>query len=417
MSNMFGYGGASPYIYVDPDGNSIIAAIIGAVVGAVCGAVSAAANGGDWKAILCGAVVGAVIGAVSGGAASAAAGAAGGGIAGALAGAATGAATSAACNMVVSAAYGASARQVFVSGAISFGCGLVSGAIGAGIGQIGNQVGQAIAGYASSLAVSYAAAGLTGGLNEDTWDDVLLSSSISYWAGYAGSAVGEEIESAGEASIEKYTIAKNDISIGKNEKTNNYNPDTGIGKATCANQSELQKEVHQLTILEAVGKNSRGETIVRIAEQVTLKPGTTMEDVMNKSFELSYDPNIEGADYQREVSVAFYTKLNENGESELHAGMMLGAWGEHSVDNPFFDAIMPGANTEIGRDFGLQSPGVQLVAESHTHPDFQQGIFDGNPSAGDVSLARQMDSWNRSVPDVKSYLISKEGIFSYANKY
>ena len=200
MSNHFAYGGNSPYIYVDPDGNWV-QAVIGAIVGAVVGAVSAAANGGDWKAILIGAAVGAVVGALTGGAGAAASAAAGGGVAGAFAGAAAGAATSAACNMALSAAQGASGKQILITGAISFGSGLVSGAIGAGIGQLGSQAGQAIAGYASSLAVSYGATALSGGLNEDTWDDVLLSSSISYWAGYAGSAVGAEIEGAGGGPI------------------------------------------------------------------------------------------------------------------------------------------------------------------------------------------------------------------------
>jgi len=47
----------------------------------------------------------------------------------------------------------------------------------------------------ASVAVSYGTTAISGGLNEDTWDDVLCSSSISYWTSYAGSAVGSEVES------------------------------------------------------------------------------------------------------------------------------------------------------------------------------------------------------------------------------
>ena len=201
FNNYYQYGGNSPYIYIDPDGN-FVQAIIGAVVGAVVGAVSAILQGGDWKDVLISAAVGAVTGAVTGGVAAGVTGALAGSVSsttasfiGGLAASAVGAGIS----MAQAAASGASMNQILLSGAVSFG----SGALGAGFGASFSglqQAGQAIMGYFSSVGISYAAAAATGSLNEDNWDDILISSSIGYWGSQIGSMVGSEIAAAGASS-------------------------------------------------------------------------------------------------------------------------------------------------------------------------------------------------------------------------
>jgi len=198
LRNHYNYCGNSPYIYVDPDGNDFgISAIIGAIVGAVVGAASAAAAGGDAKAIVISAMAGAVIGAVSGGvgaaveAAAISAGASAG--AAAISGAAAAAGVTATAGMVQTATTGGSASQVLLAGAVSSAAGMISGGIGVATSSLG-RAGSAIVNYVASVGVSYGTTAISGGLNEDTWDDVLLSSSISYWTSYVGSAVGAEVE-------------------------------------------------------------------------------------------------------------------------------------------------------------------------------------------------------------------------------
>jgi RHS repeat-associated protein len=98
FANYYGYGGNSPYIYVDPDGNSLTALIVGAIIGAVVGAVAGGIDvqegkvSWDWAGAGVGAIIGLVGGAVTGGAAAAGA-AIGGGVsaAGAVWGSAIGA--------------------------------------------------------------------------------------------------------------------------------------------------------------------------------------------------------------------------------------------------------------------------------------------------------------------------------------
>ncbi|MCP4603896.1 MAG: hypothetical protein GY847_25810 [Proteobacteria bacterium] len=180
--NYYCYGANSPYIYVDPDGN-FVQMIVGAVVGAVAGFVSGIVQG-DLKAALIGAVVGAALGALTGGISA--------GADSFFAGAMAGAMISGYASFAQSLVSGASLSQSAISGAVSFGSGIIGAGFGQAFKNIGD-VGKAIMGYISSVGVSYAASAVTGSLNEDTWDDVLISSSISYWVSYSGNAIGEEI--------------------------------------------------------------------------------------------------------------------------------------------------------------------------------------------------------------------------------
>jgi RHS repeat-associated protein len=66
MSNHFAYGGNSPYIYVDPDGEWV-QIVIGAIIGAVAGGVKAAIqHPGEAGEIVWGVVKGAIVGACAG---------------------------------------------------------------------------------------------------------------------------------------------------------------------------------------------------------------------------------------------------------------------------------------------------------------------------------------------------------------
>jgi len=193
LGNYYNYGGNSPYIYVDPDGNSVVALIVGAIVGAVAGAISAAASGGGVKEVMLGALVGAVGGLVTGGAgaAASAAGASAAGVAMAGAGA------SAAFSMTTTALQGGTAGQVFLSGAISFGSGMIGAGMGAIAGPASSMAGafgQKALSFVTGLATSYGAAALTGGVNKENWDDILISYSVNFAVSSAGDVVGQEIE-------------------------------------------------------------------------------------------------------------------------------------------------------------------------------------------------------------------------------
>jgi RHS repeat-associated protein len=344
MSNHFAYGGDSPYIYVDPDGN-FIQAIIGAIVGAVVGAVSAAVNGGDWKAILAGAVVGAVVGAVTGGVGEAVAAEAG-----TAAGVIAGAATSAACNMATTAAYGGSGKQILISGAVSFGTGLVSGALGSAIGTMGNEAGQAIAGYASSLAVSYAATGLTGGLNEDTWDDVLLSSSISYWGSYAGNAVGEEIESAGAGEKGNREIC----------------PDVEPGQSRAIDHDDplLHEKI---------------STITYSGEDVGLK-GADVHQLSKSAWRNSFKSTENGDQMIREISIDLFRSKDGGLDAVVSAGPWLSRNAEWtpSNGNPLAEQYIDQGRTHI--------------ASLHTHPGGAP-----LPTPSDATMAYTHDIGRSSV--------------------
>jgi len=55
LGNYYNYGGNSPYIYVDPDGNWIhivVGAVIGAITGGIMGAIKGIKKGkGPWGVI------------------------------------------------------------------------------------------------------------------------------------------------------------------------------------------------------------------------------------------------------------------------------------------------------------------------------------------------------------------------------
>ncbi|MBN2525179.1 MAG: VCBS repeat-containing protein [Deltaproteobacteria bacterium] len=169
LGNHYNYGGNSPYIFIDPDGNSITALIVGAVVGAVVSATTTAIKGGSAKDVLLAALKGGIAGAITGGAGALNAG--------------LGVAASAAFAMGDTAAHGGGIRDVMLSGAIS----AVSGAIGAGMGGLGagvKGVGAAFGckalSYVSGLATAYGAAALTGGVTDENWDDILKDYSVNF---------------------------------------------------------------------------------------------------------------------------------------------------------------------------------------------------------------------------------------------
>jgi hypothetical protein len=102
---------------------------------------------------------------------------------------------------VTSLAQGASVEQAFLGGLVSLGAGLIGGGIGIGTSGL-DKAAQIVVGYASSVGISYATAAATGTLNDETWDDILLSSSIGFAVSSAGSAVGAEIQDNGVAPAE-----------------------------------------------------------------------------------------------------------------------------------------------------------------------------------------------------------------------
>ena len=61
MGNYYNYGGNSPYIYVDPDGNfiNLIVGAVGAAVGAVAGFVAGMVTTGNWRYACAQAAIGA----------------------------------------------------------------------------------------------------------------------------------------------------------------------------------------------------------------------------------------------------------------------------------------------------------------------------------------------------------------------
>ncbi len=188
FSNYFGYGSNSPYIYVDPDGN-YATIIIGMILGAIRGAVSAALNGGNAREIIYSAFVGAVFGGISGAI----------GAAGPAANMPQGAALllaggiQAGFSAVQARATGANIGQAVLTGFVSG----FSVLAGAAMGLSGlNQGAHIMLGYASSIGVSYIAAGVSGSLNRENADDILISSSLYYWGGVAGNAIGDALESS-----------------------------------------------------------------------------------------------------------------------------------------------------------------------------------------------------------------------------
>lgn len=149
FANPYTYGG-DPLNYIDPNGESVTAAIaIGAAVGAAIGASVSAVNCsganeiGCGRAVAQGAAVGAVAGATSGGVGSAVSGAIGG-VGGAIAGGASGGATSETINYVGNAMTGNSSIDgmglwtAFWQGGVS---GVISAGVGYGLFEWGQNFG------------------------------------------------------------------------------------------------------------------------------------------------------------------------------------------------------------------------------------------------------------------------------------
>lgn len=145
FANPYTYGG-DPINYIDPNGESVTAAIIvGAAIGAAIGGTVSAVNCsganevGCGKAIAQGAAVGAVAGAASGGVGSAVSGAIGG-VGGAIAGGASGGATSGTINYLGNSVTGNGSVDgmglwtAFWQGSVS---GAISGGVGAYLGDAG----------------------------------------------------------------------------------------------------------------------------------------------------------------------------------------------------------------------------------------------------------------------------------------
>jgi len=180
LSNYYNYGGNSPYIYVDPDGNSIHI-IVGAVIGAITGGIMGAIKGikerkGVWNVIgqsIYGGMKGAAIGA-----AMAFNPALGAGVAATFSATETLAQT------------GGNVEKAFIAGNISFGTSMIS----YGAGKMG---GGMFTNYLVGLGMSYGAAALTGGVNRENWDDILLS----YSANFAVSAAGNAVRTGGMAIL------------------------------------------------------------------------------------------------------------------------------------------------------------------------------------------------------------------------
>ena len=175
---------------VDPDGNDggASAIIIGAIVGAIVGTVSSGAAS-DWDAqqMVVGGVIGCAAGAATGGAAVAGASAVtsmgGGGIQAALAATVTAATQSASNAMMVAAMNKQSFGQIVLAGGVSYGVGIIGGGIGASFANAGfTSFGEKVLGCMVGTSLSYAAAAVHGNLDEDSWDDILLSSAVGFMA-------------------------------------------------------------------------------------------------------------------------------------------------------------------------------------------------------------------------------------------
>ncbi len=267
LSNHYNYGGNSPYIFVDPDGNFIhiiVGAVVGAVVGTVTGIVKGIRSGKGLWGTVGSAVLGSIIGAASGAAIAATGGAA----AGAVAGGATGAAATftaanglawataatvggtAASVAYAAAAAGAAAawsftqtaittkgdfQQAGISAAISFGSSIVGSAVGSAASGLG-KFGSAAASYASSVGTSYAASALTTGVNGENWDDILLDASISSIAGIAASyTAGDAITKSAGMGVEN----------GKKSELEDVGYTKGSGENNTVNDAPLTKQERQ----------------------------------------------------------------------------------------------------------------------------------------------------------------------------
>jgi len=218
VTNYYLYGGNSPYIFIDPDGNFInfIAAAIGAAVGAIGGFVSGMATGQGLARSFAMAGVGAAIGFAAGvtcgAAVPALAAAMGGGLgatisAGAIVGGAVGAASGFGNAYANARIMGASPMEALKGTGIAAGWGSLTGSIsgggGAALGLTGiseaARVGICLgAGATLSAQVTVTQAAIDTGfdLSEADWEDIVKNYAISQTIAVA-SGVGASLATSG----------------------------------------------------------------------------------------------------------------------------------------------------------------------------------------------------------------------------
>ena len=114
-------------------------------------------------------------------------------------------------------ARGGGAGDVALSGAIS----AFSGALGAGVAMasgpattVGAKFGKKALGYVTGLATAYGSAALTGGVNDENWDDILKSYSINFAANSVANGIADR---AVEAASKRAGMGSNEDRKGNAE--------------------------------------------------------------------------------------------------------------------------------------------------------------------------------------------------------
>ncbi|MDJ0765367.1 MAG: toxin TcdB middle/N-terminal domain-containing protein [Myxococcota bacterium] len=422
--NYFQYGANSPYIAIDPDGKWIHI-VIGAAVGAVTGFVSGLASGKGIKGALVGAAIGAAVGAVVAATAGAASGLAAGGWAGAaavtaganLSAVAAAAGTSAiAAGLVGSVAAGAvaagigyaqariagaSVKQALLSAGISFGSSVIGAGLGAGFSQMGRAV-SAIAGYAVSVGLAYGAAAATGTLTEDNWDEILLTTSISYAASYAGGAIGEEVKAIKAGGVDAEGTEGGDL----NTPTSGGEAQQGVhGTWDAVDPKDLP---HGPVELHWDGQTKKFDSMQgalnymdRLSTDGTSQTRYVMEDGL-------FGPTPVGKEFKnfREVGAIFYRKPTDpsTGQSgrTIHGDLFFGGTEGGSVHLP------------STTDDYLGNSNITIIGEAHTHPlkhgDYfvdngaaVQTVNPHNPSIGDMRHDLRIDAF--AGRNIRSFMV------------
>jgi RHS repeat-associated protein len=355
-TNFYNYGGNSPYIYVDPDGN-FIQAIIGAIVGFIVGVVTTVATGGNWKQALLNGLIGAVVGAATGGVGSAVSSAAvsagASAFSAAVAGAVAASATAAAINFTISVASGANAGQAAINAGISFAVGVIGGVAGAGIGTTGiGQAGSYLAntainaGLSATATVIKAAAYSGGDLSEADFDDTMRDWAIGTLIGTAASAVSAGVEG-----------------LGGNGEANN-----GSGESPSAAQSvDTRYEKWGKTKLGSnwrvsAANNSLNDGEVKLTDwNGNIHELGSKTQAMNWAYDQSLGGPQDNATYngesvtlagRREVQITFYQK---RGSDQIYAVADVGEWNEGTMAAP--------------NKYSLQKDSsISIIATAHTHP-------------------------------------------------
>jgi len=133
---------------------------------------------------------------------------------------------------------GGNLKQAFIAGNVAFGMSLASSgfsslmepvgqaAASAATTAVGQAMAQSAVQFATSTAMSYGYAAMTGSLNGENWDDILLDNAISATISTVGNVVGAEVGGVGgeEAGIRKrepriLSGGPNDQSAGGNSST------------------------------------------------------------------------------------------------------------------------------------------------------------------------------------------------------